>query len=153
LSTTIVNEDSFSVVTCIKASPEVLYRAWTDKAGVEGWLADEAEMDARVDGRYILKWPTPDGEFSARGKYLELVPGKRIVQTWESWGPEGRFEDGDGKLQIEFEALADGSTQMTQTEWSDAYKEKERLKMSVKGTIQSHETLASFVESSDEPGA
>ena len=92
MSTTVVNEESFSDVTCIKASPEVLYRAWTDNAGLEGWMADEVGVDARVDGRYILKWPSPDGEFSARGKYLELVPGKRIVQTLESRGPEGRIE-------------------------------------------------------------
>ncbi|MDJ0708132.1 MAG: SRPBCC domain-containing protein [Leptolyngbyaceae cyanobacterium MO_188.B28] len=152
MSTTITLEDGFSVTTRINASPDVLYRAWTEKADIESWLATEAEVDARLNGNYILKWPSPDGELSARGEYLKLVPGERIVQSWQSWGPEGRFEGGDATVQIEFVDLGDGSTEMTQTEWSPVYMDKDHVDMSIKGTIQAHEALARFIESGKPQG-
>jgi len=83
VSTAIKRENGFSVTTRINATAEILYRAWTDKADLEGWLATEAEVDARVDGEYIFRWPSPDGALSARGAYIELVPGERIVQSWQ----------------------------------------------------------------------
>ena len=147
MSTTINHEDGFSVATRISATPEALYKAWTEKADMESWLADEAEVDARVNGSYVLRWPSPDGELSARGEYIELVPGKRIVQSWESWGPEGRYEDGDATLQVEFVDVGDGITEMTQTERSPVYASEQRRDMSINGTIQAHEALATFIGS------
>ncbi len=147
MSKSTVREDGFSVTTRIKASPRALYKAWTEKADMEKWLATAAEVDARVKGEYILKWPSPDGELSARGEYVELMPGKRIVQTWQSWGPRGRFEGGDATIQIDFKDLGNGTTEMTQTEWGSAYKDRSKIDMSIVGTIQAHEGLAKFVES------
>ena len=147
MSKSTIHKDGFSVTTRFKASPETLYRAWTEKADMEKWLAITAEADARVKGEYILRWPSPDGELSARGEYVELVPGKKIVQTWESWGPQGRFEGGDATIQVDFKDLGNGVTEMTQTEWSPAYKDRSRIDMSIGGTIQVHEALAKFIES------
>lgn len=148
MSTAITREDGFSVTTRFQATSADLYKAWTEKASLEGWLATIAEVDTRVDGEYIYRWPTPDGELSARGKYIELVPGKRIVQSWESWGPAGRYEDGDAILKVEFVDAGDGTTEMTQTETSDSYSEPDRIDMSINGTIEAHGTLATFIESS-----
>ena len=147
MSRSTVREDGFSVTTRIAASPGVLYKAWTEKADMEHWLATAVEVDARVKGEYILKWPSPDGEFSARDEYVELMPGKRIVQTWQSWGPQGRFEGGDATIQIDFKDLGNGATEMTQTEWGSAYKDSSKIDMSIGGTIETHEGLANFVES------
>jgi uncharacterized protein YndB with AHSA1/START domain len=147
MSKSTVRENGFSVTSRIEASPGTLYKAWTEKADMEKWLATAAEVDARVKGKYILKWPSPDGEFSARGEYVELVPGKRIVQTWQSWGPQGRFEGGDATIQIDFKDLGNGTTEMTQTEWGSAYKDRSKIDMSIDGTIQAHEGLAKSVES------
>ena len=144
-----VHDDGFAVSTRVGGSPESLYEAWTTKAGLEGWLATIAEVDARVGGRYVLRWPSPDGELSARGEYKELVPGQKVVLTWESWGPEGRFEGGDANVRVEFRGLGDGSTEMVQTEWGPSYSDRSKIEMSMSGTIQAHEALARFVESSE----
>ena len=53
-----IREDSFSVTTRIEASPGALYKAWTEKADMENWLATAVEVDARVKGEYILKLPS-----------------------------------------------------------------------------------------------
>jgi uncharacterized protein YndB with AHSA1/START domain len=145
VSTTTVRDDGFAVATVIKASAEALYDAWTTKLGLEGWLATTAEVDARVHGEYVLNWP---GELSARGAFVELVPATKIVLTWESWGPDGRYEDGDATVQIDLKDLGNGSTEMTQTESAASYSDKSRIEMSMRGTIQAHEALAKFIESS-----
>jgi uncharacterized protein YndB with AHSA1/START domain len=139
-------ENGFSVTTSIKASPQELYRAWTDSAGVEGWLATHAEVDARVGGRYVYRWPSPEGELSARGRYIELIPERRIVQSWESWGPDGQYADGDALLTVEFIDAGDGSTDMTQTESSDAYSDQGRIDMSISGTVEVHAALKRLIE-------
>ena len=112
-------------------------------------LATTAEIDPRVKGRYVLRWPTSEGELSARGEYVELVPGRKIVFTWESWGPEGRFEGGDATVQIDFQDLGDGSTEVIQTEWGPSYSDRPKIDMSMRGTIQAHEALAQFTESGE----
>ena len=147
MSTTIKRKNGFSVTTQINASPEALYRALTNKADLEGWLATEAEVDLRVDGKYIYRWPSPEGELSARGRYLELVPASKVKQTWESWGPEGRYADGDATLEVAFQDVGDGVTEMTQTEYGAAYAQADRLEMSINGTIEAHKTLAQYIKS------
>ena len=69
------------------------------------------------------------------------------MQTWQSWGPQGRFEDGDATIQIDFKNLQNGATEMTQTAWGSAYKDSAKIDMSIDGTIETHEGLAKFVES------
>ena len=147
MSSTVLRDEGFSVTTRINASPRALYAAWTEQTWVERWLANSAELDVRVNGRYMLKWPMPEGELSARGEYLELEPGERIVMTWQSWGPEGRIADGDATLRIDFEDLGDGSTNMTQTEWGPTYRDRAKIEMSMGGTRQVHAALAKLFDS------
>lgn len=86
-------------------------------------------------------------ESSRLGAFLELVPGEKLVLTWESWGPDGRLEGGDASVQVEFRDLGDGSTEMVQTEWGPSCRDRSKIDMSMGGTIRAHEALARFVGS------
>lgn len=56
--------------------------------GPDGWTMPVCEIDLRPGGAWHMVWRREDGsELSMTGKYLEVTPHSRTVQT-ESWGPE-----------------------------------------------------------------
>lgn len=76
----------------LSASPEVVWKAWTEadllKAwwGPMGFTVPLCELDAQVGGKYFycMRGPMPDGEILevyATGRYLEVVPGKKLAFT------------------------------------------------------------------------
>ena len=90
----------------IKASPDILYRAFTDPAALEAWLAPEEmagkvhSFDLRVGGSYTMSLYYPTGDGSSKGKtranedrytarFITLQPNKKIVEgvRFESSGP------------------------------------------------------------------
>jgi len=78
----------------LRASPEKLYRAFTQAAAFEKWLPPYGftckvhEMDARVGGSFRMSFTNfgTGHAHSFGGKYLELVPGERVRYT-------DRFDD------------------------------------------------------------
>ncbi|WNC88507.1 SRPBCC domain-containing protein [Paraburkholderia sp. FT54] len=76
-----------------------------------------AELDVRVDGRYAIVYRKPDGnEVEVNGRYLEVVPERKLVFTWVwRYSPEHESQvtlllepDGDGTwLTLTHERLAD----------------------------------------------
>src|SRR5688572_4457031 len=62
--------------------------------GPDGWSMPVCEIDLRVGGRYRYRWRQRDdgGEFGLGGKYLEIVPGEKIVST-EAF--EGELNQGE----------------------------------------------------------
>ena len=72
----------------IKASPRMLFDAWTTPEHLKQWLGPRAlvmvscEIDLRVGGRYRYVHRAPDGqEYGFTGTYLELDPPHRMVCT------------------------------------------------------------------------
>lgn len=72
----------------IAASPEALYRCWTEPALLVRWFAPmpwrtlSAELDLRVGGASLVVMGGPNGEkIPCPGVYLALEPGRRIVST------------------------------------------------------------------------
>jgi uncharacterized protein YndB with AHSA1/START domain len=82
----------------IKASPEAVYRAFTEPDALVTWFAPGAltaslhRFDLRVGGGYEMSLHYPDSEQGAPGKttaredryaarFVELTPPSRIVQT------------------------------------------------------------------------
>jgi uncharacterized protein YndB with AHSA1/START domain len=143
----------------IKASREVLYRAFTDPAALAIWLAPDEmtghvhEFDARVGGGYRMSLFYPTSEQGYRGKtaaredrftarFVELTPPARIVQAiaFDSTDPAFAgemtmvvtFEESDGGTEviIVFEHIPPG----IRPEDNDA------------GTRSSLEKLARYVE-------
>lgn len=82
---------AFTVSATIPASPKAIYDAWLD--GKQHGLMNgggKATGSTKVGGKFTA-W---DGYIN--GRNLELVPGKRIVQSWRTT----QFTDKDSNSQI-----------------------------------------------------
>ena len=90
-----------------KAAPHDVYEALMDSKKHAIFTDDEAYVSRKVGGEFGVY-----GE-SIHGKNLQLIPDKKIVQTWqcetETW-PAGHFS----KVTFEF-ALLNGGTELTLT--------------------------------------
>jgi len=84
-------------------SAEKLYRAWLDPVHHAAMsYGGEAEFDPRVGGQYS------SGDGYITGEFLELVPGKKLVQTWRT--TEFADDQPDSTLELTFTDSSDGCT-------------------------------------------
>ena len=93
-------ERSIELRRTYNASPDRVYRAWTDPALVERWLAprpyrcQEVALDVRVGGHYRIVMVNPEnGNTPVIGGVYEVVePGKKLAFTWrwETWRDDSR---------------------------------------------------------------
>ncbi len=97
----------------LNASPQKVFRAWTDPQQIMRWWGPSgaevlrAEVDARVGGQFRKVARTPDGEeHEVSGVYREVIPNEKLVFTW-AWRttPERKSlvaialtSDGDGTV-------------------------------------------------------
>src|SRR5262249_33665542 len=99
----------------IDASPDKVFRAWTDPELLKQWFAPQpwttsaAELDVRPGGSNLVVMREPAGNgFPHRGVYLEVVENERLVVSdayTEAWKPSDKpfmtviltFEDAGGK--------------------------------------------------------
>jgi len=106
----------------IDASPDKVYRAWTEPELMKQWFAPlpwttpHVEVDVRPGGSSLVVMRGPDGtEFPNPGVYLEVVKNKRLVVTdayTQAWEPSAKpfmtlvltFEEEGGKTR--YTALA-----------------------------------------------
>jgi uncharacterized protein YndB with AHSA1/START domain len=98
---------SLEVTRFINASPARIYKAWTDPAQLRQWFGPEnvrtrnITADVHVGGKYRWDLTSPEGEeMSAFGEYKELVPGKKIVFTWQ-WDDDEAWENRTSVVTIE----------------------------------------------------
>lgn len=81
--------------------PELFRKWWVPRS--MGMTLRACEMDVRTGGQYRLVFgDDPENLMAFFGKYLEVVPGKRIVWTNEESGDAGSvttvtFEERDGR--------------------------------------------------------
>lgn len=80
--------DVVQVTRILRATPEVVFDAWTDADTLRRWLCPdpgvvvEASCDPVVGGGYRLVMLFDSGPFEVRGEYLEVDPPNRLVFTW-----------------------------------------------------------------------
>jgi uncharacterized protein YndB with AHSA1/START domain len=67
---------SFKKYYIIPATPEEIYKALTTEITIRLWTGDNVEIDPKEGGEFSL-W---DG--SINGRFIELIPDKKIVQEW-----------------------------------------------------------------------
>jgi uncharacterized protein YndB with AHSA1/START domain len=110
----------------IKATPEALYRAFTDPAALAVWQAPGDmtgkvhSFDYRVGGGYQMSLCYPSSETTSRGKtkeredrytarFVELTPPRKIVEaiTFDSVDPAF---SGEMIMEVTFEAEDNGTT-------------------------------------------
>jgi uncharacterized protein YndB with AHSA1/START domain len=72
----------------IDASPEKVFRAWTEPELLKQWFTPapwrtaKVETDVRPGGSNLIVMASPEGqEFPNRGVYLEVVKNERLVFT------------------------------------------------------------------------
>jgi uncharacterized protein YndB with AHSA1/START domain len=91
---------SLSITRDIKATPEQLFRCWTEPALMvqwfcpKPWTVSRAEVDPRAGGNSLIVMRSPDGiEYPNKGVYLEVVPHRKIVFTdaySSAWQPSAK---------------------------------------------------------------
>jgi uncharacterized protein YndB with AHSA1/START domain len=117
---------SFKLVSVIPASPEAVYEAWLDSAAHSAMTGAEATASDQV-GAGITAW----GGY-IRGRNIELVKGRRIVQSWRT----SEFSDADAdsivavtlapakggaRLTLEHANVPDDHTSYEEGGWEDNY--------------------------------
>lgn len=87
-----------TVTRTFKASPEQVWKAWTEDAevvkwwGPKPWTSPEARMDVREGGASVVCMKSPEGyEIWMRWDYSKVIPNERIEYTQN-------LSDRDGKL-------------------------------------------------------
>jgi activator of HSP90 ATPase len=116
----------FKLSCTLPATPQAVYDAWLDSAAHGAMTGGAAKIAKRVGGPYSA-W---DGYIT--GKTLELIPGKRIVQSWRT----SKFGDGDPdstitveleqtkagtRLTLTHSGVPDGQTKYENGGWQDNY--------------------------------
>jgi activator of HSP90 ATPase len=96
--------DAFRLTSTIPGLPERAYSAWLDAAAHAAFTKAVAKVDPAIGG----KFSTLDGY--AHGRTVDLLIGRKIVQTWRT--REFPPSSPDSRLEIQFEA-ADGATRVT----------------------------------------
>jgi uncharacterized protein YndB with AHSA1/START domain len=110
----VVNRPSLTLKRRLNASPEKVYAAWTDPQKIARWFvpssvkagSQQADIEARIGGRFRISFPTNDEYYEVGGVYREVVPYQRLVFSW-AWHSTPEREslvtvtlkpDGDGTL-------------------------------------------------------
>lgn len=86
---------------------ELLFHGWLDSDVHSEFTDSDAEIDPVVGGSFSV-W---DGYIT--GKTLEIIPNKKIVQSWRT--TEFSDSDKDSILTIEFESIHNEETRLTLT--------------------------------------
>jgi len=68
----------------IKATPQRIFQALSEKADLEGWYLTKADIDLRPGGAINFYWGP--GVFNV-GKILVVEPPHRLSYTWEALSP------------------------------------------------------------------
>lgn len=85
-----------SISRLIKASPETVWRIYTERTGEwfcpRPWTTPVVDWDLRVGGRANVEMASPEGErHPYSGVFLEVDPGRKLVSTGaftEGWVPQ-----------------------------------------------------------------
>jgi uncharacterized protein YndB with AHSA1/START domain len=84
-----VEHATFVVERTYDASPERVFAAWAEPAAKARWFGGsdgEFELDFRVGGREINRGALPGGSvYAFEGRYQDIVPGERIVYTYDMY--------------------------------------------------------------------
>ncbi len=88
------------VVREIAAAPATVFSFFTDGARWIAWQGVEGEVDARPGGSFRIRMP---GDQVASGRFVELVPHRRIVFTWGWEGASAPLPPGSSTVVVELE--------------------------------------------------
>jgi uncharacterized protein YndB with AHSA1/START domain len=134
------------IVRDFDATPDRVYRAWTDPELVARWLGPKntemriSEWDARTGGRYRYAAWRGDEEIAAfYGSFHEMRPAERMVQTFTWLGAP----DGVALETMTFEDLGNGRTRVISLSVVDNLKDRDAMVASgmETGIVEGYEKL------------
>lgn len=111
---------TFVIERTYDASPQRVFEAWADPAAKAQWFrppnnsGESYSLDFRVGGIEHLSIPMPDGAvYSFDARYQDIVPGQRIVYTYDMHLDDARISVSVATVEI----VPDGAgTRLTVTE-------------------------------------
>jgi uncharacterized protein YndB with AHSA1/START domain len=77
------------IVRHLSHEPERVFSALTDPAKISQWFRlpngrTKVTSELRPGGKYVLEMRNDEKTSTAQGVYLEIVPPRRLVFTWDS---------------------------------------------------------------------
>lgn len=90
----------------VNAPADLLYELLTDAEHLVRWMAATAEIDARVGG--TIRWTHDNGD-TCSGRFVELVPARRIVFTYGWERPDVQVPPGSTTVEITLEPVGDAT--------------------------------------------
>ena len=85
-------------------TPELLMKWWTPPSFGITFIACKADVRTGGTYKFVMGHPSFDQPMTFHGKYLEVVPGKKLVWTNEEGDPGSvttvTFEEKDGKTHL-----------------------------------------------------
>ena len=138
----VATKPSLTLKRRLNAPPAKVYEAWTDPAKLARWFGPErvgtvqADIDARIGGRFRIIMHTADDAHDVSGVYHEVVPNQKLVFTW-AWRSTPEREslvtvllkpEGDGTLLtlIHEQFFDEPARDRHQAGWSGALDKLER---------------------------
>jgi uncharacterized protein YndB with AHSA1/START domain len=93
-------------VITIDAPPETVFRLLTDPVQYVTWKGRLAELEPRPGGRFRVEFASTKDV--AAGKYVEVIPGRRVVFTW-GWEGNEMVPPGSSTVEIDLTPLGSGT--------------------------------------------
>ncbi len=81
----------------IDASPESVYGYFVEPAAMCRWMGVDAELEPHPGGIFRVN---VDGQHTARGEFVELVPHERVVFTWGWEGEDIPLAPGESTVEV-----------------------------------------------------
>lgn len=130
----------------IDATPDAVFRHFTDADALASWMGDRASVDPRPGGHFIVYFERQ----AVEGRYIEVDPPRRLVI---SWGRNGSTDFGPGSSTLEIVLRPEGEgTHLEITHWGLPHTERERhalgwrhyvgrlATLAVGGRVERHQT-------------
>jgi hypothetical protein len=113
-------EQSITLVRVLAAPVAEVFAAWTNPMRIRRWMVPilcrilEVEADPRPGGsfRMVIKGPL-GGRHVTTGEYREVVPNRRLVQTWVLEGYGKTLDRYPTTLTVDFRELGPRETEIT----------------------------------------
>jgi uncharacterized protein YndB with AHSA1/START domain len=90
----------------VAAPPTEVFRWFVDPDRLASWIGIRATLDPRPGGSF--RFEIVDGEWCS-GRYLEVVPGKRVVFTWGWESGAIPVPPGSSTVEVDLDPHPDGT--------------------------------------------